>query len=554
MNQRYDKRMGLFVQLRRNSLILFFATICILSFQNCTQSGSISWTQGSSSQPSQNTSEHTNTGSSNSGDNGQGYDGKIRIVQHFDPNQKYWCKDHEVPESVLYQKADLDGWYYIKNYTEPCQSAPAVKVTGVVYDDTLKKATYLDQVYLAPKPIVVNSLEDANLADSNVYDGVCQDVNGLCSLRAAIEQASANATTADVEIRLPAGLYKLTSPLLLHLPVTVDGHQITLKGESSATTKIDGQGVTDLLIVDGDVGAAFISDITFQNGSNSQSNHGSAITTTNLFNAELNITRCQFDSNEKNPDVSAVLSGGQLNVRQSKFINNKSSFASAISVFGTKLLVEDSIVSNNAGMGIVVQNRTYQVTVRRTSIFNNGSVGIYLYECLNCSVENSTLYHNQGGLMVTTVHPVADTAYSVNVKNSTLVDNGKTSFGNIHLSFSQPSTQLLLNNSVVADHNATLPNCTSAGANHQIMATNSLSDDASCAWAGAGNITSVDPLLAPLAMTGGLTPTMLPLAGSPLIDAGDNASCLASDQRGLPRPVDKLGGGAICDIGAVEVQ
>ncbi len=69
-----------------------------------------------------------------------------------------------------------------------------------------------------------------------------------------------------------------------------------------------------------------------------------------------------------------------------------------------------------------------------------------------------------------------------------------------------------------------------------------------------GNITQVDPLLGPLSFNGGLTPTLSPLAGSPLVDAGDNTNCLSTDQRGLLRPVDKLGSGAICDIGALEVQ
>jgi hypothetical protein len=37
------------------------------------------------------------------------------------------------------------------------------------------------------------------------------------------------------------------------------------------------------------------------------------------------------------------------------------------------------------------------------------------------------------------------------------------------------------------------------------------------------------------------------MAGSPAIDAGDNAACPAFDQRGVKRPQ-----GNACDIGAVE--
>jgi hypothetical protein len=65
------------------------------------------------------------------------------------------------------------------------------------------------------------------------------------------------------------------------------------------------------------------------------------------------------------------------------------------------------------------------------------------------------------------------------------------------------------------------------------------------------NLTSGNPLLAPLGNYGGPTPTMPPLAGSPAIDAGDDsaASQFATDQRGYPRLT-----GAHVDIGAVEVQ
>jgi hypothetical protein len=57
----------------------------------------------------------------------------------------------------------------------------------------------------------------------------------------------------------------------------------------------------------------------------------------------------------------------------------------------------------------------------------------------------------------------------------------------------------------------------------------------------------VNPLLGPLADNGGSTLTFLPLPGSPVINAGDNAACPAFDQRGVKRPQ-----GAICDIGSVE--
>jgi hypothetical protein len=68
--------------------------------------------------------------------------------------------------------------------------------------------------------------------------------------------------------------------------------------------------------------------------------------------------------------------------------------------------------------------------------------------------------------------------------------------------------------------------------------------------AGTGNITGDDPQLGPLAANGGFGRTMLPLAGSPLLDAGVATLAVpTTDQRGLARV-----SGAAADLGAVEVQ
>jgi hypothetical protein len=64
----------------------------------------------------------------------------------------------------------------------------------------------------------------------------------------------------------------------------------------------------------------------------------------------------------------------------------------------------------------------------------------------------------------------------------------------------------------------------------------------------SNGVLAANPLLGPLADNGGPTPTMLPLPGSPAIDAGDSKFASATDQRGQPRI-----SGASVDLGAVEV-
>jgi hypothetical protein len=85
------------------------------------------------------------------------------------------------------------------------------------------------------------------------------------------------------------------------------------------------------------------------------------------------------------------------------------------------------------------------------------------------------------------------------------------------------------------------------------------SDDGSCGFtASTDHPNGGSPVLGALANNGGPGPTLLPLAGSPLLDGvaagscqADGAAGITTDERGLPRPDSAS---PACDIGAVEVQ
>jgi predicted outer membrane repeat protein len=67
-------------------------------------------------------------------------------------------------------------------------------------------------------------------------------------------------------------------------------------------------------------------------------------------------------------------------------------------------------------------------------------------------------------------------------------------------------------------------------------------------YAGGTNIIITDPMLGPLGNNGGFTQTLALLPGSSAIDAGNDATCATTDQRGISRPQ-----GIQCDIGAYEL-
>jgi hypothetical protein len=85
------------------------------------------------------------------------------------------------------------------------------------------------------------------------------------------------------------------------------------------------------------------------------------------------------------------------------------------------------------------------------------------------------------------------------------------------------------------------------GAGLVIDGGHNIASDGSLNFTAPGSRNYTDPRLAPLSENGGPTRTLAFLDGSPAIDAGDDAGCPPTDQRGVARPV-----GPRCDTGAFE--
>jgi hypothetical protein len=140
-------------------------------------------------------------------------------------------------------------------------------------------------------------------------------------------------------------------------------------------------------------------------------------------------------------------------------------------------------------------------------------------------------FYNYGGTLMFDHCTVADNLAGLD--NGGVAQNGSTLLhatvlANGNVDFRNASGGASLGNNFIAD-----------GSSSGLM--NGVNGD----QIGAGG-TAADAALAPLGSYGGLTQTMPPLPGSPLIDAG-GVTALATDQRGFPRSA-----GLAPDIGSVE--
>ncbi len=147
------------------------------------------------------------------------------------------------------------------------------------------------------------------------------------------------------------------------------------------------------------------------------------------------------------------------------------------------------------------------------------------------------------------------------VINSTISGNSAGAEGGGFLLF---RSNAALTNSIVANNTANYGAEFFAGTqsfvSSNVVANNTLIEGSYTfspsggTFSGANNILGQDPKLGSLTNNGGPTQTLALLPGSPAIDAGNNGTCEANDQRGVARPYDgDQNGSAVCDMGAFEV-
>lgn len=244
--------------------------------------------------------------------------------------------------------------------------------------------------------------------------------------------------------------------------------------------------------------------------------------------------------------------GGSVNITRTTFRQNRAYEGAGINSYGSHLAVDYANLTDNisSGSGGGLYHGGGTAFLRNLTISGNQAVtggGIDQSSDGNLTVTNATIANNRASRVGGGMYHYSRYAVLTNV---TMADNTAPVGSAIHedspRNVNFPGVVQLVNSVVFGSANncdgglfTSLGNNLSKGTCNALTAVTDIRN-----YAGALN-------LGALAFNGGSYPmkTMRPTLGSPLIDAGNNGYCLATDQNGATRPQ-----GSACDIGAYEFK
>ncbi|MBS0570240.1 MAG: hypothetical protein JSS28_06520 [Proteobacteria bacterium] len=408
--------------------------------------------------------------------------------------------------------------------------------------------------------------------------------SGAGSLRDAIAQANANpgadtitfASNVTGTITLTSGSLVINDDVTIQGPgasvLTIDGNASVPRASKPANYGFYGN---DIVINGGGSGgqgrpgatlaasSVTISGLTITGG---RATNGGGIA---AYNTALTVDNCVVTANYAYDSGGGIYIDGDnasLTVGNSTISNNTADYAGGgMATTSSAITVTQSSVSGNsasAGGGVFIHNdNSNALTVTASTVSGNSASGANYYgysggggvyaRHVSATISNSTIANNTsaryGGGVIG--HIDTSNTYSTTLANSTVSGNSASYGGGI----SETSDgAITLTNTAVGGNTATVDADVGTPSGGSIATAFSLIGNTGAATItdNGGNLLNVTPQLGALASNGGPTLTMLPLAGSPLIDAGDPAfSGLATDQRGAGFP--RIINGRV-DIGAVE--
>lgn len=245
-----------------------------------------------------------------------------------------------------------------------------------------------------------------------------------------------------------------------------------------------------------------------------------------------------------------------VEISRSSFTNGSLFSGTSAGVYvsiGNDLLIEDSTIAGNIlfSSGTVAglfASYGGAATIRRSSFYDNrataaGSTvaGLFL-SGPSALIENTTFSnndgHENGALFISS---------PTMIYNSTFYDNTAS----VNASSIFKSGNLGLTNTIIGGESP-VDHC--AGGGPTISGGFNIESTDTCGVGEPSDMPNTNPSLSELQTTPeSALMVHVPLIGSPAIEGGENASCLADDQRQVARPFDgDQAGTAICDIGAVE--
>ena len=304
-------------------------------------------------------------------------------------------------------------------------------------------------------------------------------------------QNGVDASAAGGTVNLAATTYTLAATVVINKNLTVNG-------AGAANTTVSGNNAVQVVSIGGfnfnrtvNINGLTVAKGKSTNGGGVLVNQG----------ATLNLANSTFSNNSAGFGGGGAISNlGTINITNSTFSNNSASFGGAISNRATTNITNSTFSNNSSGSnGGAIENSSDKTINITNSTFSNNSSG------------------DKGGAIF------KSNIGTINITNSILVGNNAKTSGSEEVSGNITSNGY---NLVGVNGNA--------GGFQTIATDRVLAGEVSTAITALGDY-------------GGATQTFALVPNSPAIDAGNNASTPATDQRGLARIVN----GTI-DIGSFE--
>ncbi|MEX0915275.1 MAG: Ig-like domain-containing protein, partial [Wenzhouxiangellaceae bacterium] len=349
-----------------------------------------------------------------------------------------------------------------------------------------------------PADLYVDAVDDAfrDKPDIDPGDGVCESEDGVCTLRAAIEEA--NAQPGLRAVALGTGVYTLDDQIEI-------SDDLVLVGNGAANSIIDGSDNPHSFLVS-TVGVTLrIEDLTVARGR------------LTVAQGDLVVRRSRFTGANSPDGVGGAIQAGDLiDIRDTTFDENRSASGAAVwGHSGSHGVFENVTVVGHTGGGLALGGTDYTLN----HVTMTGNLG-----------DSGAASGVAGGALTLFGNATATITGSILAGNYP-VGNGVIDRP-INCAVGTSATLISGGDNVLGD----LDGCDLAAGPTDIL------------------VPDTDTGLRPLRFAAGSLPFVPPAPGSPAVDAVLGPDCPLVDALGVLRPVDGDGDGvADCDMGAIEL-